>query len=95
MAGDIDLPLPCSFGLKLQTQRLQQVFNFTVSQLQTVHAVDLRGTQLDLCRLGHGLAIAGINYRPGLAADNLQQQLSGTLHGTFGQLPVHAPLKTV
>ncbi len=95
VAWDVDGPLPFfSFGSG-QLKGVQQLLDLGWAHFHAEHLGDAFGAQGDRGHLRQVLFADGFDNRAGFAADDVQQQLGGALHGFASQLRVHAALVAV
>ncbi|MNM88706.1 hypothetical protein D3C81_1009290 [compost metagenome] len=95
MAWNGDGPLPfCTFN-RGQFQGVEQLLDLGWVHFHAKHLGDAFGAQGDRGYLWQVLLADRFNHRAGFAANDVQQQLGGALHGFAGQLRVDAALVAV
>src|SRR5690606_37559213 len=95
VARHTDLPLACTLSGNTQTQRREQALDFGAVHIHAQHLADAFGTQGDRRHARQVGLAADLNDRTCLAADDLQQQRSRSLHGLARQLRIHATLEAM
>ena len=95
MARHADLPLAGALGSHTQAQRGEQALDLGTVHVHAQHLADALGTQGDRRNVRQVGGAGHFDDRAGFAADDLQQQRSGALHGIARQLRVHTTLEAV
>ncbi|MDT4829886.1 hypothetical protein FQZ97_633200 [compost metagenome] len=95
VARHVHAPLAGAVGGDLEVQRGEQALDFGGVHFHAQHLRDALGTQGDRLDLRQVRFACGFDDGAGFAADDVQQQAGGALHGFAGELEVHATLEAV